>query len=54
MFYFVNKLDLNYRKYQTNGNVRDENHNVKFPFPVKDIVSFATCCLSIFLCQPDS
>ena len=32
MFDFVNILDLNYHKYQTNGTVRDEIYNVNFLF----------------------
>ena len=33
---FVNKLELNGQKYQTNGNVGDENYKLKFLFPMKD------------------
>ena len=40
--YFVNKLELSGQKYKTNGNVRGENYNGKFFFPVKDSVSFNT------------
>ena len=37
---FVNKLELSDQKYQTNGNVRDENYKGKFGFPIEDFVSF--------------
>ena len=36
MVYFVNKLELSYQIYQTNGNVRDENYNGKSLFPIND------------------
>ena len=39
---FVNKLELNYQKYKTNGTVRDESYKGKFSFPMKDFVSFGT------------
>ena len=39
---FVNKIEVSDQKYQTNGNVRDENYNVKFLFNMKDFVSFST------------
>ena len=35
---FLNKLKLSDQKYQTNGNVRDENYRGKFLFPMKDFV----------------
>ena len=45
---FVNKLDLSNQKYQTNGNVRDENYDGKFVFPIKDFVSLDTDLQSIY------
>ena len=41
---FVNKLELNDKKYQTNGNVRDENYNGKFLFPMKELVFLFYYC----------
>ena len=40
MIEFVNKLDFNYRKYQTNGTSREESYKDKFLFPMKEFVSF--------------
>ena len=48
MVYFVNKIELSGQKYNTNGNVRDENYNGKFLFTMKDFVSFGTDCQSIY------
>ena len=45
---FVNKLKLIDRKYQTNGNVRDENYKRGLLFPMKDFVSFITYHQSIY------
>ena len=42
MVYFVNKLELSYQKYHTNGNLRDENYTGKFLFPIKYFVLFGT------------
>ena len=36
---FVNKLELSGQKYQTNGNVKDENYNGNFLFLMKEFVS---------------
>ena len=44
----VNKLELSDQKYQTNGNVRDENYNRKLLFPMKDFASFGTDRQSMF------
>ena len=51
---FTNKIDLCDQKYQNNGNVRDENYNLTFIFPIKDFVSFGTDRQSMCICQPDS
>ena len=40
MMDFMNKLDLSYQKYQTNGNGRDDHYKRKLLFPMKDTVSF--------------
>ena len=53
MINFVNKLELSDQKYQTNGNLRDENYIGKCLFSIKDFVSFSTYCHSMYLCQPD-
>ena len=45
---FVNKIELRYQKYHTNGNVRDEHYKGKFLFPVKCFVSFGTAYQSIY------
>ena len=44
----VNKLYLSNQKYQTNGNLRDENYNGKFLFTIKDFVSFGTYHQSVY------
>ena len=41
---FVNKIELSDQKYQTNGNVWDENHNINLLFPMKDFVPLGTDC----------
>ena len=38
MVNFVNKLGLSDQKYQTNGNLIDENYKEKLLFPMKDFV----------------
>ena len=38
----VNKLELSAQKYQTNGNVRDENYKENLLLTFKDFVSFVT------------
>ena len=45
---FVNKLDTSDQNYQTNENVRDENYNRKFLFPMKDFVAFRTDFQSMY------
>ena len=40
MIYFVKKLELNDRKYQTNGTIIDGNYKVNFLSTTKDFVSF--------------
>ena len=45
---FMNTLDLNDQKYETNGNVRDENHNEKFLLTMEDVLSFNIDCLSVY------
>ena len=44
MVYFLNKLELSYQKYRTNGNVRDNNYKGKLLFAIKDFVSFVQDC----------
>ena len=39
---FVNKIELSYQKYHTNGNVRDKNYEGKLLFPMKKFLSFGT------------
>ena len=46
---FVNKLELSDQKYQTNGNLRDENYKGKFLFSMKDFVSLGTDSQSMYL-----
>ena len=43
----VNKPELSDQKYQTNGNIKDENYNGKFLFTMKKILSFGTNYQSI-------
>ena len=43
---FENKLELRDQKYQTNGNVRDENNNGKFVFTTKE---FYVICYRSFV-----
>ena len=38
MMDFMNKIKLSDQKYQTNGNVRDDNYKGDFLFPMKDFV----------------
>ena len=38
----MNKLELSDQKYQTNGNIIDENYKGKFLFTIKDFESFGT------------
>ena len=45
---FVNKLEFNGWKYQTNGTILDESYKKKLLFPIKDLVSFGTDCQSLF------
>ena len=42
MIYFVNKLEFNYNKYQSNGTVQEENYKAKFLFTMNEFVSFGT------------
>ena len=42
MAHFVNKLDFNDQKYQSNESVRDDNYKSKLLFIMKDFVSFGT------------
>ena len=49
MVVFVTKLELSDQKYQTIGNVRDENHKENFLLPLKDFVSFSTDLMSMYL-----
>ena len=49
MMNFVNKLELDDHKYQTDGNVGDENYKGKFLFPMKYFVSFVTDFQSMYL-----
>ena len=44
MVNFVNKLELSDQKYQTNGNVRDENYQGKLLFTMMEFVSFGKYC----------
>ena len=39
---FMNKLELGYQKYKTNGNVRAKKYKGKLLFPIKDFFSFST------------
>ena len=48
MFYFVNKLELSDKKYQTNGTIRYDNYKGKFLFPMKDFVAFETHFQSMY------
>ena len=51
---FVNKLELSDQKYQTNGNLRDENYNGKLLFFMKDFVSIGTDCQSMYFMSTSS
>ena len=42
MVYFVVKLELSDKKYQTSGTVMDINFKVKLLFPMKEFLSFGT------------
>ena len=44
----VNKLDLSYQKYQTNGAVIDDNYKGKLLFPMKYFLSFVAYFQSIY------
>ena len=48
MISFVNILDFNHQKYQTNGTVGDENYKGKLLFPMGDLVAFGKYLQSIF------
>ena len=39
---FVDKLELSDQKYQTNGNVRNENYNGNLLFSMNNFVPFGT------------
>ena len=41
---FVNKLELSYQKYQTNGNARDESYNETLLFTMKEFSLLGTYC----------
>ena len=45
---FLNKPELVYQKYQTNGIIRDENYKGKLLFTMEDFVSFGTDCQSMY------
>ena len=45
---FMNKLELSDQKYQTNGNIIDENYKGKFLFTIKYFVSFGTDFQSMY------
>ena len=45
---FVIKLELCDKKYQTNGNLRDENYTGELLFHMKDFVSFVADCQSMY------
>ena len=45
---FLNKLEISDQKYQTNGNVRDENSKGKILFLIKEFVSFRTDCQVVY------
>ena len=45
---FVNKLEFNDQKYQTNATVRHENYKGKSLFTMKKFVSFVTDCQSMY------
>ena len=40
MVYYVDKLDFNYQKYQTNGTVKYEVYKEKFLFTMKEFMLF--------------
>ena len=42
MVYFVNKIELGYQKYQTNGIVIDEDYKIGLLFPMRDSFLFVT------------
>ena len=48
MVNFVNKLEFNVHKYESNETIRDDNYKGWFLFTMKDFVSFGTVCLSMF------
>ena len=50
----MNKRELSDTKYQTNGNVRDENYKGKFLFSMKDFFHSEQISGQFILCQPDS
>ena len=45
----INKLELNDKKYQTNGAIRDEDYKIKFLLPIKYLMSFRSDSHSMFL-----
>ena len=45
---FVNKLELSYQKYQTDGNVRNEDYKGKLLFHMMDFVVFGTYFPSMY------
>ena len=51
---FVNKLDLNDNKYQTNGIVRYESYKGKFILLIKYFSCLEHIVSQYFLCQPYS
>ena len=44
----MNKIELSDQKYQTNGNVRDENYKGNLLFPMENLVSFGTYHKSMY------
>ena len=48
MIHFVNKLEFNDQKYQSNGSVRDDNYRIKLLFTIEEFVSFVTDRQSMF------
>ena len=45
---FLNKPELNDQNYQNNVNVKDDNYNGKFLFPLKNFLSFGTEIQSMY------
>ena len=48
MMNFVNKIELSYEKYQTNGNVIDEKYKGSILFHMKELVLFGTDLQSMY------